>query len=118
MKAETAIAHFVPPDLVKHSPGVAKGWVSFTGATPATNASYNVASVTDSGTGAFTVNWATDFSGIHYSITFGHRAAAAANEGINVNAAPVAASCDVNTYSASGSLLDFPLAFVTAHGDQ
>ena len=27
MVAETAIAHFVPPDLVKDSPGVAKFWV-------------------------------------------------------------------------------------------
>ena len=26
MEAESAVAHFVPPDLVKNSPGVAKAW--------------------------------------------------------------------------------------------
>ena len=37
----------------------AKGWVKFD-LDGALNASYNVASVTDTGTGDWTVNWATD----------------------------------------------------------
>jgi hypothetical protein len=67
MEAETAVAHFVPPDLVKNSPGVAKAW-SRTGAWPGSGSnftisdSYNVDSIADNGAGLFTHTWTTDFA--------------------------------------------------------
>ena len=64
MEAETAGAKFVPPDLVKNSPGVAKVWCMYeqTGAHGITD-SYNVTSVTDGGgAGDTDILWATDFS--------------------------------------------------------
>ena len=62
LEAETAIAHFVPPDLVKNSPGVAKGWCRITAAGAIESPDYNVDSVTDTGTGNRTIVWDTDFS--------------------------------------------------------
>ena len=73
MEAQTAIAHFVPPDLVKNSPGVAKAWChiaaagTITGGTSYPN-SYNIASITDTGTGDRTVVWDTDFSQTTYTV--------------------------------------------------
>ena len=71
MEAETAVAHFVPPDLVKNSPGVAKVWVlwELTGAHGIT-ASYNMTSVSDGGAVGNTDHlWATDFSSANYVIS-------------------------------------------------
>jgi len=62
LEAETNENTYAPPDLIKHSPGVAKVMVKFdvTGAIQGT--SYNVASVDDDGTGDFGVNLTTAFS--------------------------------------------------------
>lgn len=70
VEAETAGTLYVPPDLVKHSPGVSKCWGSFDRA-GSLNASYNTASITDNGAGDWTVNIATDFSSAEYAITPG-----------------------------------------------
>jgi hypothetical protein len=69
IEAETAGAKFVPPDLMKHHPGVAKVWCTYqqTGShsilgTSDAN-SYNVQSVTDgTGAGDTDILWDTDFS--------------------------------------------------------
>ena len=55
LEAETNEDTYAPPDLLKHSPGIAKAWVNFAGSSTVT-ASRNVSSVTDSGTGNFTIN--------------------------------------------------------------
>lgn len=63
MEAETDEFTYVTPDLVRHSPGVAKFWASFNGTgTAALNTSYNVTSLTDNGTGDYTITIADDFS--------------------------------------------------------
>jgi hypothetical protein len=69
MEAETAVAHFVPPDLVKNSPGVAKGWVRIA-ADGASHVSgdYNVDTITDTGTGHRTIVWDTDFADTNYTV--------------------------------------------------
>ena len=70
MEAETAGAKFVPPDLVKHSPGVAKVWCQWeqTGAHGIT-ASYNMTSVADGGSAGNTDHlYDTDFSNTNYAI--------------------------------------------------
>ena len=70
LEAETAVAKFVPPDLVKNSPGVAKA--RFHGNANVTpmenNESYNIAGFTDNATGDHTFEIATDFSNATYSV--------------------------------------------------
>jgi hypothetical protein len=67
MEAETAGAKFVPPDLVKNSPGVAKAWCAFNGeSTIAITQSYNITDLTDNGTGDYSVNIATDLDATNY----------------------------------------------------
>lgn len=51
-------------------PSAAKGWVKYAGASGTVAGSYNVASVTNNGTGDETVNWATDFSTTNYAVVF------------------------------------------------
>jgi hypothetical protein len=61
METGTSLLKVVSPGRVKNHPGVAKGWCQAdTGGTAV--ASYNVDSVTDTGTGEATINWDTDFS--------------------------------------------------------
>ena len=46
--------------VIGRSQDTAKAWVNYNGnATPAINDSYNVSSVTDNGTGHYTINYAT-----------------------------------------------------------
>jgi hypothetical protein len=48
--------------------GLCKAWVNFNGTgTPAIRASYNVSSITDNGTGDYTVNFATALVDANYS---------------------------------------------------
>ena len=47
----------------------AKAWANFNGTgTPALRNSYNVSSITDNGTGDYTINWDTDFSSTDYAV--------------------------------------------------
>jgi len=46
---------------------VAKGWINFNGDTFGARDSYNVASVSDEGTGHYKVNWDTDFANENYA---------------------------------------------------
>jgi hypothetical protein len=48
--------------------GIAKAWVSFNGTgTPAIRSSFNVSSITDNGTGDYTVNFTTAMLSANYS---------------------------------------------------
>ncbi len=71
LEAETDEDTYVPPDLVKHSPGVAKAWVSISAAGAIESPDHNVASITDSGTGNRTIVIDTDFSSTVWSIANG-----------------------------------------------
>ena len=52
---------------------VAKAWVNYDGTTPSIRDSYNIGSVTDNGTGEYTVNYSTAMSDANYSIVgFAH----------------------------------------------
>ena len=52
--------------------GTAKAWVNFNGTgTPAIRASYNVSSITDNGTGDYTVNFTTALVDANYATVFG-----------------------------------------------
>ena len=47
--------------------GIPKAWVNFTGSSGAINGSFNVSSVTRSGTGDYTVNYTTALSSANYA---------------------------------------------------
>jgi hypothetical protein len=116
IEAETNENTYAPPDLIRHSPGVAKAWVSWeqSGAHGILS-SHNVASVTDQGVGRTDILWADDFSGDEYSIvgmteatgTLGH-----------VAVSVVAAGVTTLTYDQSGGDFDGSNNMLAAFGDQ
>ena len=56
--------------------GIAKAWVNFNPNSPVViNSSYNVSSITRTGTGAFTINFTSAMDDTNYSAVFGGRAA-------------------------------------------
>ena len=62
----------VPADTVVD--GTAKAWVSFNGTgTVAIRASFNVTSITDNGTGDYTINFTTALTDANYSLVLGAR---------------------------------------------
>jgi len=72
MEAASSTAAFVTPGRTQYHPGVAKGWIARIEANGTlSQADYNVASVTDTGTGDRLVVWDTDFSGTEYAVSGG-----------------------------------------------
>ena len=108
MEAETAVAHFVPPALVKNSPGVAKAWCrieangTISGGTSYPN-SYNIASVSTS-TGSRTIAFTTDFSQTVYSAV-GQLMTDSSNTTQIAYSSPAVGQIVCQIYS-SGSLVD------------
>lgn len=68
IEAETNQDTYVPPDLLKHSPGVAKAWGSITSAGALESPDYGISSVTDSSAGNRIIIWTTAFSSGDYAI--------------------------------------------------
>ena len=72
MEAVTSTAAYVTPGRAHYHLGVAKVWCriladgTISGGTSLPN-SYNIDTITDSGTGDRSVNYDTDFSSLHYS---------------------------------------------------
>lgn len=66
MEAATGSTQMVTPRRVKNSPFAAKAWVKW-GVTTTIDASQGVSSITDNGTGDWTVNWSTAFSSANYA---------------------------------------------------
>ncbi len=119
---EAATDNSVPvtPGTQKHHPAAAKGWVNFDGTgTPSIKASWNVASITDLGTGSYTIVWDTDFSTATYAVV--------ATGGLVGNrvvvdtlgsGSQVATGSQVYCYNLSGTALDPTIVCVIAFGDQ
>lgn len=80
---------FTNPAVQQRHASAAKAWVKFTGSTGAILASYNVASVTRHGTGAYTVNFSTAFSSVDFS--------GVASPSVTSGGAPVVTVMDRNT---------------------
>jgi hypothetical protein len=64
----TGDAAFVTPGRTQYHPGVAKAWWSILAAGTLSSPAYNIASVTDTGTGNRTVVFDTDFSSVIYAV--------------------------------------------------
>lgn len=106
----------VPPvsALMGHE-GICKGWVNFTGTgTVTVNDHFNASSVTDGGTGLYTVYWDTTFAGNYVAagMTF-----SSANLLI-VSGLAGGSSMNLNSMHYNGTLTDSPRVYLLAIGDR
>jgi hypothetical protein len=95
--------------------GSAKAWVNFNGTgTPAIRASYNVSSITDNGTGDYTLNFTNAFADANYVLV------ACAGEGIDLSrmpnscarAVPTTTAARIKIQSSGGSDVDSTYTYV------
>jgi hypothetical protein len=66
MEGATSTTLYVSPGRMQYHPGVAKAWVK-AGTTGNILNSYNITSLTDTGTGVLTITIATDFTSVDYA---------------------------------------------------
>ena len=90
--------------------GLAKAWVNFNGTgTVAIRASFNVSSITDNGTGDYTVNFTTAFADANYSVALMSNTTGSSNYAfnttINGGTAKTASIVRVNTYNVAAPAL-------------
>lgn len=116
METATSTSLIVTPGRTQYHPGVAKAWAMADNA-GGINASYNVASVTDSGVGQIVFNWSTAFSSGSYGVVACCRHASAAR--ITQVDSLATSSVTVETWDDVGVLADPNNNFyVAAFGDQ
>lgn len=126
MEAATEAAKYVAPSTTKFHPGVAKAWGRFDGTgTPAysSGGSYNMdASITDNGTGDYTVSFTTDFSSATAYALMGisRRAAGTASRLLCFDASvdPAAATCRILSMDGGSTPADSSIITFAAFGDQ
>jgi hypothetical protein len=87
-----------------------RAWVNFNGTgTVAIRASFNVSSITDNGTGDYTVNFITAMPDANYSVvSIGNRSAAYITAINDTAAAPTASALRINTVNLSAVFADPP----------
>ena len=105
MEAETNEDTYVPPDLVRHSPGVAKAYCQVASDGSLQADSYNITSAAKDATGQYTITWDTDFTNNNYAVVVTAdigtppgifvAASAHATGTVSVDAANTAAASDV-----------------------
>lgn len=110
----------VTPGRQQYHPSACKGWVKFTpigGTGSATvNASYNVDSVDDDGTGNFGVNWSVAFSSANYCVTV--TAGLSSGPRIAYISSQAAGAVEVDTTNSGAVAADPDFVCVSAFGDQ
>lgn len=113
----------VTPGRQHYHDSAAKAWVNFTGTGTVTiNASYNVTSITDSGTGTYVVNITNALSsGSYCSAHSGRKDSGSGNSansvGINKDVAPTASALALVTYDSGTSVVDLNKVNVAIFGD-
>jgi hypothetical protein len=81
-----------------------RAWVNFNGTgTVAIRASFNVSSITDNGTGLYTVNFTNAFADANYSVSLGADAQSGSNRGIGMTSTYSASSVQVSNEDKSVS---------------
>src|SRR3990167_1517965 len=122
METATDILKAVTPGRAKYHPGVAKGWVNFDGTgVVGINGSLNVSSITDNGTGDYTINWTTAFSAATYALVGTVQKTGAISAGvvyINSTGALQTTSARILTLDDGGTVQDFDVVCTVAFGDQ
>jgi hypothetical protein len=87
--------------------GIAKAWLSYDGSTQTIRGSFNISSVTRSGTGAFTINFTTAMSNVNYSITGASSTTGGSNPVIiRLPNSPSTTAMSIETIQANGTTQD------------
>lgn len=127
MEAAVAADKYVTPLSANWHPGSTKCWGKAVGAGTSLTVSWNVTSVTDTGTGRLGVNIGTDFSSANYSIvaslerTVTALTAAGVEDHAIRNASPAAGSFEIESYDQTTILFvaqDPQNYFWACYGDQ
>jgi hypothetical protein len=96
---------------------IVKGWINFNGTgTIAINDSYNVSSIRDDGTGAYTIFWDTDFANTYYAVA-GNCYVAGDNLFVAIKGMTTG-STSIATIKHDGSGVDATTITLIAIGDQ
>jgi len=100
--------------------GRAKAWVNFNGeGTLSLRDNYNVSSVTDNGTGDYTINYSVSMSNANYSVVgLSGDEAVNANQGVifGANASLSTGNCRIRTGS-GGGYADNYMVMIVVYGD-
>ena len=124
IEAQSAVAKFVPPDLVKHSPGVAKAWVNFDQqGTQSITASYNISGIVDTGVGDTRITIDANFSNANYIAICGqqrNRTATTVQMMVNIDrdVANTAGQAEFRAYESDVGSNDQNSFYVAFYGDQ
>lgn len=114
-EAATEAGKYVAPATQHLNPSALKAWVK-AGVTGNILASYNVTSVTDTGTGQAAPNWDTDFSSANYGCDVSYLSAASALM-VRINS-QAAGSVGIITFTTTPAAADPDAFFAMAAGDQ
>jgi hypothetical protein len=125
MEAATNTVAMVTPRRMKDSPFAAKAWVKW-GVTTTIDASAGVSSITDNGTGDWTVNWSTAFSSANYAAVCSRQQYTTSPDGISTyyvvsgirSGGQAAGSLRIVCFTTSGTVWDPTKNHVIAFGDQ
>ncbi|MFZ9079307.1 MAG: hypothetical protein ACO23H_12295 [Alphaproteobacteria bacterium] len=106
--------------LTNNDKSLAKFWIKVDQTGTVTNlASYNVTSITDTGTGILTVNIDTDFSSAEYCVGMsGQRSATLTAAGYWNVGTMASGTIEVRCYDNGGSPQDYERIYVWGFGDQ
>lgn len=123
MEAASSTAVYASPGNINWHPGVAKAWVKWNGTgTPAVTSSYNMdSSITDHGTGMWTLSITTDFSSANWVPVGMRRNESATNAGflsVSDVSAQVAGSIRVDGVNYDGTYQDTSNNYLVCFGDQ
>lgn len=123
MESASGSTQMVTPRRVKDSPFAAKAWCKW-GVTTTIDASAGVSSITDNGTGDWTLNWSTAFSSANYAVVYNIEATGTTYPGLQWfrairNGGQSAGSVRVMAADAGfGGVADPTKNHVVAFGDQ
>lgn len=96
-----------------------KAWINFNGTgTIAINDSFNVTSITDDGTGLFTITWDTDFASGDYAMGSMTGRSGASTPYFVVIRSSTAGTLLISTHNNAGTLSDIGNISITSWGNQ
>jgi len=117
IEGETYQDTYIPPHLVRHSPGVAKFYAKFNYSGTVQGTAYNTTSIADNGTGDLTVTIADDFSSANW--VAGYTTETAYTRSTNIeNGGQAAGTLQIRTTDNNGTASDGNYAHVFGLGDQ
>ena len=99
--------------------GLAKAWFNFDQDAPAVDNSFNVASVTDTGTGIFDPQWNNNFADVNYACAGmgGDTFIITLDDGHEETVLTTTGDCQMKAQQGGGSLTDNEQTMVIAFGD-